>query len=272
MNSILNSDILLKVENLDLLYDIDFYSDDSLRDAFVSKVSNPFSSFMKKKNQLHVLKSLNFEVKKGDKIALIGVNGAGKTSLCRTLAGMIIPQRGTIQTNGEMRAIFNPTIAILPDLSGLENAQLLSELLYPNYTKLEIKEIVKESIDFSGLGRFAEMPFKHFSKGMQARLCLSLITAKPCDILILDEAFDGADASFQEKVSKRVSDVLKNSGSIILVSHSVDHLEGICNRMIILSDSKIAFDGGLEAGLKFYQRLITLMGNKSLYEQHAKPD
>lgn len=270
MNSISNSNTLLKIQDLDLFYEVDFYQSDSLRDNFVSYLSHPISSLFRKKNLLHVLRSINLEIIRGDKIALIGVNGAGKTSLCRAIAGMIMPQRGSIKVQGELRAIFNPTIAILPDLTGVENAQLLAKLLYPNQSSDEVKDIVNESIEFSGLGKFAQMPFKTFSKGMQARLCLSLITARPCDFLILDEAFDGADASFQEKVSHRVLDVIKNSGASLIVSHSIEQLEGVCNRVIILSESKIVFDGLANEGFLFYQKLIAKMGNKSLYEQHSE--
>lgn len=261
---------LLEVKHLHLSYDLNFFEHNSLRDSFVQLLSQPLKAVTRPKGQLHVLKDINFQVFEGEKIALIGVNGAGKTSLCRCIAEMTIPKHGEILAHGQVRAIFNPSIAILPDLTGRENAQILARLLFPESSEAEISEIVRESVDFSGLGQFADTPFKTFSKGMQARLCLALITAKPSDLMILDEAFDGADAAYQKKIAKRIQQVLDQSGAVIMVSHSIDQIESSCNRVIILSESQIAFDGPLEKGVQFYQKLIQGIGDSDLYQQHHK--
>lgn len=262
--------LLLEVRNLHLSYDLNFFEHNSLRDSFVQLLSQPLKAVTKPKGQLHVLNDINFQVHQGEKIALIGVNGAGKTSLCRCIAGMTIPKHGEILAHGQVRAIFNPSIAILPDLTGRENAQILARLLFPEASEEDLSEIVRESVEFSGLGQFADTPFKTFSKGMQARLCLALITARPCDLMILDEAFDGADAAYQKKIAGRIQKVLNLSGAVIMVSHSIDQIESSCNRVIILSESQIAFDGRLEEGVRFYKKLIQGMGDSDLYKQHHK--
>jgi len=272
MNSTSTSEcpLLLEVQNLHLSYDLNFFEHNSLRDSFVQLLSHPFKAITRPKSQLHVLKGISFNVSKGERIALIGVNGAGKTSLCRCIAGMTVPKYGEINAHGQVRAIFNPSIAILPDLTGRENAYILARLMFPEIQDDEIAELVTESVNFSGLGQFADTPFKTFSKGMQARLCLALITARPSDLMILDEAFDGADAAYQKKIAKRIQKVLEESGAIIMVSHSIDQIESTCNRVIILSESQIAFDGRLKEGVIFYQKLIQGMGDSDLYQQHHK--
>jgi ABC-2 type transport system ATP-binding protein len=253
MNSSSSSRLIASISGVNLSYEITHYTNQSARDLFINLTTSPFKTLQTKEEYFHVLKDINFDVFHNDKIGLLGINGAGKTSLCRCIAGMISPQTGKITIHGKTRAIFDTGVGILPELTGRENAAVISALLYPEMSPQEKSIMLSDALEFSELGDFLDVPFLKYSKGMQARLSLSIISARGCDLLILDEVYDGADIFFQEKVSKRVLQMINNSGAVIFVSHSPEQIEKICNRVIILNDAKIVFDGSVSDGLKVYR-------------------
>ena len=246
------SDIVLEVKNLNIQYEMDFYRSESLRDLFVGMVNGPLQTLFGQRDMYHIIRDLNLILHRGDRLGIIGINGSGKTTLCRAIAGMLTPDSGEVIVNGEIRPIFDTNVGVQWELTGRENAMLLSLFLYPNVDRKQLCEIVNESLEFSELGEFVDIPFKKYSKGMQARLCLSLVTARPTDILILDEVFDGADYFFQQKISTRTLKIIKESGSVILISHNSEQFKLACNRMIVLGDHQILFDGGVEEALAYY--------------------
>ena len=250
MTSITDSEILASVNNIQVFFELQHYQVQGLRDVFVRAVTAPIDYFFKPSELLHVLNGLSFELKKGTRLGIIGVNGCGKTTLCRCFAGMIVPQRGTIKLNGNVRAIFDIGTGVMPELTGRENAYLMARLFFPEIRNH--KEMVEEAMEFSELGHFLDIPFKQYSKGMQARLMLSLISAKSTDILILDEVLDGADHFFQQKISIRMKNLIKNSSSTIFVSHNIDQIREICDQVLVLTNGKIGFLGNVEEGIQYY--------------------
>ncbi len=254
MNSTSTSDVILTIQNLDITYKSSLFHGRSLRDTFTEALSSPLKFLMRRPKNLELLKNISFELKKGDRLALIGVNGCGKTSLCRAIAGMHGTQ-DKIKVNGEVRAIFNTNVVIQPELSGIENANILVNLLHTKYSKKERQEIVDESLQFSGLGEFKYSAFKYYSKGMKARLFLSIVSAKPCDLLILDEVFDGADEFFNEKISTRIKNTIEDSSAVIFISHSSHLIKEVCNRAIVLDQNKISFDGSPDDAVALYKKL-----------------
>src|SRR5690606_3638154 len=204
----------------------------------------------------------NLTVNRGERIGVLGINGAGKTSLCRCIVGMITPNSGMISLNGRVRGIFDTSVGVIPELTGRENAALVGSLLFPELSKRQLSEIVEDAIEFSELGEFANVPFSKYSKGMQTRLSLSLVSSISTDLLVLDEVYDGADLYFQQKISKRISKVIKDSGAVIFVSHSLDQIKAVCNRLILLENSKITFDGKVEDGIQLYSKIISKQGLK----------
>jgi ABC-type polysaccharide/polyol phosphate transport system ATPase subunit len=248
----MSDQIVLQVKNFSLSYEPLYYRSRTVRDSFVDFFSNPMKFLNSSKDRLSVLNNISFDVRQGDVIGLLGANGVGKTSLCRYLSGIIKSE--AIVFKGEARAVFDSNMGLFPDLTGRENATLLTELLYSSFSKKERQEILEDSIRFSELNEFVDTPFKNYSKGMKSRLHLALVTAKQTDLVILDEIFGGTDHFFTEKLSIRISDLVKKSGAAILVSHSVEDIKRYCNRVIVLSDKKISFDGDVEKGLQYYLR------------------
>jgi ABC-type polysaccharide/polyol phosphate transport system ATPase subunit len=261
MNSSSPSNILLEAKNLHLEYRVRLYAHMGLRDSFIAAVKNPWDFVMKSPDMLPVLRGLNLTLHKGDRLGILGVNGAGKTSLCRILCGMIKPQIGTLETYGSVEAIFDVATGVMPELTGRENAYLLARLFYD--TREVPKEQVEEALSFSELGPFLDMPYKTYSRGMQARLVLSLISAKTSQILILDEVFDGADIFFREKIAARMMKKIENSDAVVFVSHGPEQMLQLCNRVVVLSQGEIVFDGPPQEAIDYY-----LKNSSSMFGKH----
>jgi ABC-type polysaccharide/polyol phosphate transport system ATPase subunit len=252
MNSTSISDTVLEINGLNINYKTSLFHGRSLRDAFVEMARSPLKFLMRRPHNLELLKDINLTVNKGDRLGVIGINGCGKTSLCRAIAGMHGKQ-SSIKVHGSIRAIFDTSVAVQPELSGEENAHILINLMYPELSKAERKNIADEALDFSELGEFQHAAFKYYSKGMMARLFLSVVSARSCDLLILDEVFNGADEFFNEKITKRVKSMIEESGGVIFISHSGELIREVCNKVIVIDDQTIAFQGNVEDGLRFYK-------------------
>ena len=255
MPSTTNSEVLISVKNLRVHFELEHYHHQGLRDVFVSAVTHPVDYFFRTPELLNVLDDVSFDVTRGMRLGLLGVNGSGKTTLCRCLAGMMVPQRGSITTQSKVRAIFDTGTGVMPDLTGRENAYLLARLFFPEIR--ELKPLVEEALEFSELGHFIDVPFRQYSKGMQARLMLSLISSKATDILILDEVFDGADVFFQQKLSLRMKNFIQSAGATIFVSHSADQVREVCDQVLVMNKGKIGYFGEVEKGLEYYHKNLS---------------
>lgn len=247
--------VLLEAQNINLMFNTQMYKNLSLRDLFINSIRSPADTFLAEKQVSHVLQDVSFNVHEGDRIGLIGVNGVGKTSLCRCLAKIYTPQSGHIIQHGSTRAVFSVSAGMFPELSGRENIRVLVKFLYPQFDSAEQKEILDEVIEFSELKSKIDAPYRTYSNGMQTRLGLSLISARPSDLLILDEVFDGADMFFREKIKERIGKIIDDSGAVIFVSHSISNILNVCNRVLFLHQGKLIFDGDPEEGLKLYQQM-----------------
>ncbi len=248
--SVSSSDVLVRVRELSIAFDLQRYSS-SLRDSFVEAATNPLGLIRKREQRFEALASVSLELRRGDRLAILGANGSGKTTLCRAITGMYGSRR-EVTVNGDVRAIFDTEAAVFPELSGRENMEVISHLLFPRLRARERAELVAEAIDFSELAEFIDSPFKVYSKGMKARLFLSLVSAKPADILILDEVFNGADFFFNEKITKRILRAIAESHAAIFISHSHEVVQQVCNRAIVLQRGKVVFSGSCPEAVDYY--------------------
>jgi ABC-type polysaccharide/polyol phosphate transport system ATPase subunit len=253
MSSTAYSDPILSVSHLKVFFELEHYPNRGLREVFISSLTHPIEYFFKTKELFYALNDVSFELEKGTRLGILGVNGSGKTTLCRCLAGMMTPQFGKIETKAEIRAIFDSGTGVMPELTGRENAYLLARLFFPKVK--DIENLVNEAIDFSELGHFIDVPFKQYSKGMQSRLLLSLISSKTTDILILDEVFDGADMFFKTKLANRMMNFIEAAGATIFVSHSLEQIKEVCNKLLVLDRGRIHFFGDIDSGIESYIKL-----------------
>ncbi len=249
-----SEDIIIEIKNYDLEYRFSRFRNSGLRDVFISAIESPFRFFMERAKRIKILNDINLKIHQGERVALIGINGTGKTSLCRAIAGMH-GKISNIKINGEIRAIFDTTVVVHPELTGRENAQILVNLMFTDLTKEERRIKVVEAIKFSEIDKYIDTPFKHYSKGMKSRLFLSVVSSSPSDLLILDEVFAGADSFFNEKVSNRIKSMIEQSGAALLISHDEELLKKLCTRGIVLHERKIAFDGNIVEAFAFYNKI-----------------
>jgi len=227
----------------------------TLRDLFVKAAKAPINlvkgkKFVKKE-QFWALKDVNFEVKEGEVVGIIGRNGAGKSTLLKILSRITEPTEGEVKLNGRVSSLLEVGTGFHPELTGRENIYLNGAIL--GMRKREIDEKFDKIVEFSGVEKFLDMPVKRYSSGMQVRLAFSVAAHLEPDILIIDEVLAVGDAEFQKKCLGKMDQVTKEAGrTILFVSHDMSAIKKICNRVIILENGEMIFDGEVEEGIKRY--------------------
>lgn len=247
----MNSKILLEVENVGFVLKLRSYTS-SMRESFVQMMDSPVKFFFQQPDRHIILNDISFQVREGDRIAILGRNGAGKSTLCRLLAGIYRPTKGRVQKHAPIKAFFDTQMGVNYELTGKENAEVLAEFIYPEMTPEDKAEAIAESLEFSELGKFVHAPLKTYSNGMLTRLCLSLITAKPTSLLILDEVAEGADRFFREKVKQRLQKQIDSSGAVLLISHYEDSIIELANRVFLIENGRLEVFDDPKLGFKKY--------------------
>lgn len=243
---------VLEIKNVNVVFHEENSSLTTLKDIFVEffgSKNNTLSTPL----LIHALKNINLEVKQNDRIGILGKNGAGKSTLCNLISGFLRPDTGSVYSELKVRSISSNLNLFFPDLTGEDNAKLILRLTYPNLSRNEIYLLLNEVFDFAELSKYKKLSVKNYSKGMMARLVLSIITSKPCDLLIIDELFDGADQFFMEKFKPRLDQIIKDSIAAIFVSHNIEIIKAHCNRSLVMENGQIKYDGNINKGLYFYQ-------------------
>lgn len=182
------------------------------------------------------LQNINLQVKKGESWGLIGTNGAGKSTLLKVVSRILKPDEGTVEVNGSVAALIELGAGIDPNLSARENIYLNGTLL--GYKKAFIDEKFDEIVEFSELQDFLDSPVKNFSSGMKARLGFSVATAVSPDILIADEILSVGDVKFKQKCNKKMKSMLSNGTTLLYVSHNIDSIKNLCDKVLWLDHGK----------------------------------
>lgn len=201
------------------------------------------------------LRDISFEVSKGMTVGIIGENGAGKSTLLKILAGVLKPTLGRVEMNGMVSSLLELGAGFHPEFSGIENVYFYGSLL--GFSRDDIKDKIEEIVDFSELGDFVNMPVKTYSSGMYVRLAFSVATAVDPDILIIDEALSVGDLHFQKKSTDKILEYKKRGKTIVFCSHSMYHVNLLCDRVIWIKHGVIekvgeAFD--VTSAFESYQR------------------
>jgi ABC-type polysaccharide/polyol phosphate transport system ATPase subunit len=240
----------LKVNKLSM--DIPILGEKSLRRTLVK---NPLGGNINSSNNqrisIRALDDLSFQLTSGDRLAILGHNGAGKTSLLRALAGIYKPRIGTIEYSGKLIPLFNMSLGIEPDLSGYENIFIISTFM--GMARKEIEQKIDEIIKFTDLGDFIYLPVKTYSAGMLTRLSFAVATSTEPNILLLDEQIGAGDSNFTHKVEQRLEGFYSSIDIIILASHSNQLLKKICTKGMILEKGKIISYGEIDTIVEQYE-------------------
>lgn len=196
------------------------------------------------------LKDINFEVKKGEVLGIIGRNGAGKSTLLKVLSKVTSPTKGEINVNGRIASLLEVGTGFHPELTGKQNIYLNGAILGMN--KAEINSKIDEIIAFSGIGNYIDTPVKRYSSGMYVRLAFAVAAHLDPDIMIIDEVLAVGDAEFQDKCLGKMKEVSSQGRTVLFVSHNMDAINTICDRAVLMEDGKLVADDKTEVIVKRY--------------------
>jgi len=200
------------------------------------------AEFLRRQNSTEskfwAIRDVSFAVRDGDVLGVIGRNGSGKSTLLLTLAGIIRPDFGTIQTLGLRPTLLTMTTGFETDLSGRENIYL--QAAYFGFSRSRIRERIDEIIEFSELGSFIDAQMRTYSTGMRVRLAFSIAVHIEPEILLIDEVLGVGDASFTEKSRAKLRELMKKAHAIVIVSHSMSFIRKTCTKVLWLQEGRIA--------------------------------
>lgn len=245
-------DIAIKVENLGKCYQIGQAKSGDIRESFnnrLNKLKNR-NKATEKENEFWALKDINFEIRKGEAVGIIGRNGAGKSTLLKILSRITQPTRGRFEINGRVSSLLEVGTGFHPELSGRENIYLNGTIL--GMKRYEIRAKFDEIIAFSGVEKFIDTPVKHYSSGMKVRLAFSVAAFLEPEVLIIDEVLAVGDSVFQAKCIDKMTEVAKSGKTILFVSHNMSSVKNLCNRGILISAGRVVEDGSVDKIISDY--------------------
>ena len=208
-----------------------------------------------RKRDLHwVLQDISFTVQQGESVGLVGVNGAGKSTLLKMIAGTVLPTCGQIAINGRVAALLELGMGFHPEFTGRENAVLAARM--QGLESEEIDALMPAIEAFAEIGEYFSQPVRVYSSGMFVRLAFSVATAVRPEILIVDEALAVGDAYFQHKSFARIRSFREQGTTLLFVSHDPGSVKALCDRAILLHDSRLVIDAPPSEVLDYYNALI----------------
>ncbi len=238
---------VIEVNNVDLNYVIRHGRATTLKEAAISAISGVNLDITVK-----ALTDISFTVDRGEVLAIVGHNGAGKSSLLKLIARVLPPTSGFVKVRGSVAPMLQLGAAFNPELSGEENILLFGVLL-GNRTK-EMQSRVKEIAEWAGLTEQIKLPLRTYSTGMVARLGFAVATFRKSDVLIVDEILGVGDAQFQEKSKARMKDLIANGEATILVSHDLQTVESLASKVLWLNHGKQVMFGSTTEVLDAYRK------------------
>ncbi len=190
-----------------------------------------------KYEEFWALKNVSFEVERGEVVGIIGHNGAGKSTLLKVISGILKPTGGSLEVHGNVVPMLELGSGFDHDLTGRENIFLNGSIL--GYSEKYLKEKYDQIVEFSELGKFIDVPIRNYSSGMLMRLAFSIATVVQPEILIVDEILAVGDAAFQEKSKARMLELMSGGTTVLFVSHSLEQIREMCDRVIWLEHGQI---------------------------------
>ena len=284
----MSSDVILSVENVSKLYRLGTVGTGTfggdVQRFWKTKVLGQEDPFLKigqtndrtskeKADFVWALQDINFEVKRGEVLGIIGKNGAGKSTLLKLLSRITAPTTGNIRSAGRMASLLEVGTGFHPELTGRENIFLNGAIL--GMTKREIQSKFDEIVDFSGCELYIDTPVKRYSSGMTVRLGFAVAAFLDPEILVVDEVLAVGDAEFQKKAIGKMKDVSRGEGKTVLfVSHNMGSIDALCRSALVMKDGKLAFSGTQKEGISYYlqNEIVDISNMKEWKESDAPGD
>jgi len=201
------------------------------------------------------LREVSITIRQGEAVGVIGRNGSGKSTLLRLVAGLLRPTSGQLLIARDTRigTMVELGVGFHPELTGRDNARMNASIY--GFSRREIDAMLPAIVDYSGLAHFIDQPLKNYSAGMQMRLGFAVAAQIDPDILLLDEIFAVGDAEFQKRCLATIQGLRARGKTILFVSHSPESIETVCDRVCVLDEGRLQFDGAVREGLAFYNGL-----------------
>jgi ABC-type polysaccharide/polyol phosphate transport system ATPase subunit len=241
--------VVIKAENLTQRYRVIHERPDTLRELFTRFFRHQSDVY-----DFEAVRNVSFTICEGEMVGIVGRNGSGKSTLLKVVAGVYRPSAGRVDVKGMIAPLIELGAGFHGELTGREN--ILINGLILGYTKSEIKKREQSIIDFAEIGDFIDVPVKQYSSGMYMRLAFAVATEVDPDILVIDEILAVGDLAFQQKCKARLRDFRERGKTILFVSHSTGDVLTLCDRVIVLDQGRMMFDGDPEEAMRIYRELV----------------
>ena len=260
---------MISVKNVTMEFDMGIEKGFSFKQLFVDIFSIKKRIEKKQKEKFVALKNVSFEVERGEVIGLIGSNGAGKSTLLKVISGVMKPTKGRVQVSGSIAPMIELGAGFDMELTARENIYLNGAVL--GYSKKFIDEKFDDIVEFSELKEFLNVPVKNYSSGMVAKLAFSIATVVDPEVLIVDEILSVGDIKFQEKSKNKMMSMINGGTTVVYVSHSLDSIRELCDRVIWLDHGKLVKMGDTDDICdEYYETLMGVPYKKDKEEKSKK--
>lgn len=230
---------IIEIKDVSMRFNLAKEKSESLKEYFLQLVKGKL-----KFDEFFALKNVTLDVMPGDFYGLIGLNGSGKSTLLKVISGVYKPTTGSCTVRGSIAPLIELGAGFDMDLTARENIYLNGAVL--GFTPKYIDENFDEIVEFSELQDFLDVPLKNYSSGMVARIAFAIATITKPDILIADEILSVGDFLFQQKCEKRMQELMSGGTTVILVSHSIEQIERMCNKVTWLEHGVVKMSGTTE--------------------------
>ena len=244
----------IKLSNASVTFSIFNTKTRSVRNTLINAIGSNVNSI---DNTVYVkaLDNVNLEINEGERVGLIGHNGAGKSTMLKLLSGIYEPTEGVMHVKGYTSSLTDITMGMDPENSGYDN--IIMRCILMGMTFKQAKDKVKEIIDFSELSEYIDLPTRTYSTGMYMRLAFTIATSIAPDILIMDEMIGAGDASFIEKAKIRSMALIEQTKIMVISSHDMNIMRDICTRGLWMEKGKIRMDSEINKVIEAYQNHVS---------------
>jgi ABC-type polysaccharide/polyol phosphate transport system ATPase subunit len=240
----------LKLSDVSLTFPVLEQSDRSLRASLIQRVGARIGG-SSRRPLVKALKSVSVELKAGDRLAIIGHNGAGKSTFLKVCAGIYEPTAGTVERSGLVASMTDFLLGMDPALTGYENIE--RRAVFMGLSRSDAQALVPEVEAFCELGEFLSLPMRTYSTGMFIRLAFAVSTSIQPDIMIMDEMINAGDMAFMEKSKERMGLLIEQAKILVFASHDMQLLQRLCNKAILLEKGEVVAEGAVSECIRTYQ-------------------
>lgn len=244
------SGCFIEFRNIVLRYPVGPFVRGSLKSSLFALAGHKPLEGRVTRDYVTALNDVDLTIRKGERVGIIGRNGAGKSTILKTMAGIYPIESGMLHVAGKIQGLFNIGLGFEPDATGRENIRYRG--LAMGCKPEEIERQLEDIIAFADIGPFIDMPVRIYSAGMYVRLAFTISTFLEGDILLVDEVFSAGDEAFQRKAMQRMQDLMAKAGIVVIVGHDMAMIRKLCTRVIWLDQGQIKLDGKPDAVVDAY--------------------